>query len=93
MKLGFIGLGIMGKPMAKNLIKAGHELVVCDIVKEAVTEIAALGAKPAANPAEVAATRDIRAKTAIGSGGCTPAVRASTSAAAARQAARAAYAE
>jgi 2-hydroxy-3-oxopropionate reductase len=59
MKLGFIGLGIMGKPMAKNLIKAGHELVVFDIVKEAVDEIAALGAKPAANPAEVAAQRDV----------------------------------
>ncbi len=28
MKIGFIGLGIMGKPMAKNLVKAGHELVV-----------------------------------------------------------------
>jgi 2-hydroxy-3-oxopropionate reductase len=54
MKIGFIGLGIMGKPMTKNLLKAGHELVVCDIVKEAVDEIAALGAKPAANPAQVA---------------------------------------
>ena len=30
MKVGFIGLGIMGKPMSKNLIKAGHELVVRD---------------------------------------------------------------
>jgi 2-hydroxy-3-oxopropionate reductase len=32
MKIGFIGLGIMGKPMAKNLIKAGYELKVFDIV-------------------------------------------------------------
>ena len=31
MKIGFIGLGIMGKPMAKNLIKAGYSLVVNDI--------------------------------------------------------------
>ena len=30
-RIGFIGLGIMGKPMAKNLIKAGYELVVFDI--------------------------------------------------------------
>ena len=34
-KVGFIGLGIMGKPMAKNLLKAKHELVVYDIVKAA----------------------------------------------------------
>jgi 3-hydroxyisobutyrate dehydrogenase-like beta-hydroxyacid dehydrogenase len=32
MNIGFIGLGIMGKPMAKNLLKAGHKLVVYDIV-------------------------------------------------------------
>ena len=30
MKVGFIGLGIMGKPMAKNLVKAGHEVTVFD---------------------------------------------------------------
>lgn len=45
MKIGFIGLGIMGKPMAKNLIKAGHELVVFDVVKENVEELIAAGAK------------------------------------------------
>ena len=54
MKIGFIGLGIMGKPMAKNLIKAGHELVVTDIVKEAVAEVEACGAVAAANAREVA---------------------------------------
>ena len=54
MKIGFIGLGIMGKPMAKNLIKAGHELVVTDIVKEAVAEVEACGAAAAANAREVA---------------------------------------
>ena len=37
LKLGFIGLGIMGKPMSKNLIKAGHELVVCDFNQNSVT--------------------------------------------------------
>ncbi|MGE4585272.1 MAG: NAD(P)-binding domain-containing protein, partial [Sphaerochaeta sp.] len=36
MKIGFIGLGIMGKPMAKNLLKAGYELVVNDINEAAV---------------------------------------------------------
>ena len=44
MKIGFIGLGIMGKPMAKNLIKAGHDLVVYDIVKANIDELTALGA-------------------------------------------------
>ena len=34
MKVGFIGLGIMGKPMSKNLIRAGYELVVCDFNKK-----------------------------------------------------------
>ncbi len=54
MKVGFIGLGIMGKPMAKNLIKAGHELVVCDFNQSAVDELVALGAKSGKNGAEIA---------------------------------------
>lgn len=54
MKIGFIGLGIMGKPMAKNLLKAGYELVVNDLNQEAVDEVTACGAKPAKNGAEVA---------------------------------------
>ena len=54
MKIGFIGLGIMGKPMSKNLIKAGHELVVCDFHKDAVTEVVGCGAKAAENGAAVA---------------------------------------
>ena len=45
MKLGFIGLGIMGKPMAINLVNAGHELVVFDLVEAPVKELVALGAK------------------------------------------------
>ncbi|WP_338834241.1 2-hydroxy-3-oxopropionate reductase [Moorella humiferrea] len=57
-KIGFIGLGIMGKPMSKNLIKAGYELVVYDIVKEAVAEVVAAGAEPAGSPREVAARCD-----------------------------------
>lgn len=54
MKIGFIGLGIMGKPMAKNLIKAGYQLVVCDLVQSAVDELVALGAEAAVNGKEVA---------------------------------------
>jgi 2-hydroxy-3-oxopropionate reductase len=49
MKIGFIGLGIMGKPMAKNLIKAGHDLTVYDIVEAAVDEVVKAGAKRADN--------------------------------------------
>ena len=44
MKVGFIGLGIMGKPMSKNLVKAGHELVVFDFNEAAVKELADMGA-------------------------------------------------
>ena len=54
MKIGFIGLGIMGKPMAKNLLKAGHEVVVFDIIKENVEDVAAAGAKAAASSKAVA---------------------------------------
>lgn len=43
--LGFIGLGIMGKPMAKNLLKAGCELLVYDINQAVVDEVKACGAK------------------------------------------------
>ena len=59
MKIGFIGLGIMGKPMSKNLGKAGHELVVCDFNKDAVAELVEMGAKQAANGAEVAKECDV----------------------------------
>lgn len=44
MKTGFIGLGIMGRPMAKNLLKAGIDLMVADLNKDAVAEVAACGA-------------------------------------------------
>ena len=39
MNIGFIGLGIMGKPMAKNLLKAGHKLVVYDLLDAPVREL------------------------------------------------------
>ncbi|WP_105301544.1 2-hydroxy-3-oxopropionate reductase [Anaerococcus marasmi] len=47
MKTGFIGLGIMGRPMAKNLIKAGKDLLVSDLNKEAVDQLVSFGAKEA----------------------------------------------
>src|SRR3972149_209961 len=50
----FIGLGIMGRPMARNLIQAGHRLIVLDRNPAPVAELAALGAEPAASPASVA---------------------------------------
>ena len=59
MKIGFIGLGIMGKPMAKNLVKAGHELVVFDLNKEAVAELVACGATSAKSSKEVAAQVEV----------------------------------
>jgi 2-hydroxy-3-oxopropionate reductase len=49
----------MGKPMSKNLIKAGHELVVCDVVKAAVDEVVAAGAKSAPTPKAVAEQCDL----------------------------------
>ncbi|MGJ9442835.1 2-hydroxy-3-oxopropionate reductase [Actinotignum sp. GS-2025b] len=54
MKIGFIGLGIMGKPMAKNLLKAGHELFVNDHNAEAVAEVVEAGATAVANGKEAA---------------------------------------
>ncbi|MDF2590777.1 MAG: 2-hydroxy-3-oxopropionate reductase [Clostridia bacterium] len=59
MKIGFIGLGIMGKPMAKNLVKAGYELVVLDINKPAVEELVALGAKAGQSNIDVASQCEI----------------------------------
>ncbi len=47
MKVGFIGLGIMGRPMAKNMLKAGVELLVADLNKEAVADVVAAGAEEA----------------------------------------------
>lgn len=59
MKIGFIGLGIMGKPMSKNLLKAGYELVVMDKNLSAVTEVTAAGAKAAETPKAVAQQCDV----------------------------------
>ena len=58
MKIGLIGLGIMGKPMAKNLLKAGYDLTVSDLNQASVDEIVAAGAKAATN-AEIGETCDV----------------------------------
>ena len=58
MKIGFIGLGIMGRPMAKNLIKAGYALTVYDKYAPA-DDLVALGAKAARSNKEVAAESDV----------------------------------
>ena len=52
--IGFIGLGIMGRPMARNLLKAGYSLVVHNRSQGAVQELAGLGAKTATSPEAVA---------------------------------------
>src|ERR671915_1464364 len=59
-KVGFIGLGIMGKPMAKNLMEAGYELVLYNRTLEKAEELAEDGAaEGAANPREVAESSEI----------------------------------
>lgn len=59
MKIGFIGLGIMGKPMSKNLLKAGYQLVVYNRSNPSVDELIALGAERANSPKEVAENADV----------------------------------
>lgn len=59
MKIGFIGLGIMGKPMARNLMKAGYELNVCDIVPSVVEEFVKEGAGACNDSKEVAERSDL----------------------------------
>jgi 2-hydroxy-3-oxopropionate reductase len=59
MKIGFIGLGIMGKPMSRNLIKANYELLVMDKNSEVTEELGKLGAKIASSPKEVASEADV----------------------------------
>lgn len=58
-KIGFIGLGIMGKPMSKNLIRAGHGLVVFDIDRAAVEELKVAGAEVGVSPKDVASKTNI----------------------------------
>lgn len=59
MKLGFLGLGIMGRPMALNALKAGHEVVVWARRAESMAPLAEAGARIAASPAAVAGQVDV----------------------------------
>jgi len=59
LKIGYIGLGLMGKSMARNILKAGFPLVVHNRSQAAVDELADEGALPATSPAEVAARVDV----------------------------------
>jgi 2-hydroxy-3-oxopropionate reductase len=58
-KIGFIGLGIMGKPMSKNLLKAGHSLVVYDIIPAPVEELVAAGAARGESSKDAASRSDV----------------------------------
>ena len=57
-KIGFVGLGIMGKPMARNLLKAGYSLTVYDIVGEQLEDVVSDGATGASSNKEVAASSE-----------------------------------
>jgi len=59
MKVGFIGLGNMGEPMSRNVLAAGHDLVVHDIRRKAAAGLEAAGATWAASPREAAAGREV----------------------------------
>jgi 2-hydroxy-3-oxopropionate reductase len=58
-EIGFIGLGIMGKPMASHLVKAGHTVHVCDLAEESVKLLCSLGAKACICCKEIAQKSDI----------------------------------
>lgn len=58
-RVGFVGIGVMGKAMTLNLLKAGHPVVVNDIRSEAAETVLAAGATWAGTVAEVAATTDV----------------------------------
>ena len=58
-RIGFIGLGIMGKPMSQHLLKAGYPLTVLDVVKSAMDEVIAAGAQAGTAPKQIAEQSDI----------------------------------
>src|SRR5437899_7575041 len=59
MKVGFIGLGRMGKGMARRILGGGHDLAVYDIVREATTELGAAGARIASSVSDVSKGCDV----------------------------------
>jgi 3-hydroxyisobutyrate dehydrogenase len=58
-RIGFIGLGKMGGPMARNLLAAGYKLLVCDVDRSRVTPLVEAGAEEAGSPKDVAAQTDL----------------------------------
>jgi len=58
-RIGFIGLGVMGRPMVRNLLKAGNKLVVYDVVPSSVKELVAAGAVAGSSAKDVASRSDI----------------------------------
>ncbi len=58
-RLGFIGLGIMGRPMTKNLLKAGYEVTVWNRSEPGIADVEKAGAKRASSPADVASKADV----------------------------------
>jgi 3-hydroxyisobutyrate dehydrogenase len=58
-RIGFVGLGIMGRPMSQNLLKAGYEVTVYNRSRGAMDALAAAGAKTAPSPKEVAMNSDV----------------------------------
>jgi 2-hydroxy-3-oxopropionate reductase len=58
-KVGFVGLGIMGRPMARNLVQAGYDLVVYNQSRSKVEELVAEGAEAAESPRDTAENSDI----------------------------------
>ena len=58
-KVGFIGLGAMGKPMATNLVRKQFPLIVFDIRREPVEELVRLGAKSVKSSKELASSSDV----------------------------------
>ncbi len=59
LRIGYIGLGLMGKPMARNIMQAGYAMTVWNRSPEKCADLAALGAKVASSPAEVARNSDV----------------------------------
>ncbi|NQU96561.1 MAG: NAD(P)-dependent oxidoreductase [Chloroflexi bacterium] len=58
-RIGFVGLGMMGAPMSRNLLKAGHEVAVFDVDASRIEEIADVGARAAESPADAASGADV----------------------------------
>ena len=59
MKVGFIGLGVMGKSMAINILNCGYKLKVYDVIKETMTELEEIGAEVGNSPADAAEGCDV----------------------------------